>query len=161
MTSLRWIFEHELATLAIASVAAFAVGLLGLKLTFRPSFKPRPLLTDNEREFHRRIRAALPDFDVWPQVAMLALIEPKSRQGSYPWKRAFSLISNRRVDWVIARQGNPVLVIELDDRTHNAKRDKKRDQILSSCQIHVLRYKSHQKPSVDEIRHDVFKGISD
>lgn len=160
MTSLRWISEHQLFILATILVALTLVAFVAHKFAFRPSFKRRQLMTDNEIEFHRRLNAALPDFEIWPQVPIFALIEPQSRQGSARWKRGLRLISNRRVDRVIAQRGRLMLVIELDDKTHDPKSDKKRDQILASCEFHVLRYKSHQKPSSDTIRDDILQAFN-
>ena len=159
MTFLRWISENQLSALGACLLLLVIVAVLAHRYASRPSFKRRALMTDNEQEFHRRLLAALPDLEIWPQVPIFALIEPTSRQGSARWKRGLRLISNRRVDWVIARRGTPVLVIELDDKTHDAKNDKRRDQLLASCDFHVLRVKSHQRPSPDEIRRDVLQSI--
>lgn len=159
MTTLRWISENQLPMLGTCFLLLVVVAIFAHRYAFRPSFKRKHLLTENEREFHRRLVAALPDLEIWPQVPIFALIEPESRQGSARWRRGLRLISNRRVDWVIATRGNPILVIELDDKTHNPKADKKRDQILASCDFHVLRYKSNLKPSADEIRRDVMQAI--
>lgn len=159
MTFLRWIFENQLAALGACLLLLVIVAVLAHRYASRPSFKRRALMTDNEQEFHRRLLTALPDLEVWPQVPIFALVEPTSRQGSARWKRGLRLISNRRVDWVIARRGLPILIIELDDKTHDARNDKRRDQLLASCDLHVLRFKSHQRPSPDEIRRDVLQSI--
>lgn len=159
MPTLRWISDNQLPVLVACVLLLALVALAAHRYAFRPSFRRRELLTENEREFHRRLLSALPDLEIWPQVPIFALIEPESRQGSARWKRGLRLISNRRVDWVIAKRGKPLLVIELDDKTHDPKSDKKRDQILASCDFHVLRYKSHLKPSSDEIRRDVMQAI--
>jgi hypothetical protein len=36
--------------------------------------KPKPLMTDNEREFFHRLERALPDHHVFPQVAFAAFL---------------------------------------------------------------------------------------
>lgn len=159
MIVLQWITENQLRLLGVALATLILVACFAHRYAFRPSFKRRMLMTDNELEFHRRISAALPEFEIWPQVPIFALIEPQSRQGSARWRRGLRLISNRRVDWVIARNAKPLVVIELDDKTHDPKSDKRRDQILASCDFHVIRYKSHKKPSPDEIRNDVLQAI--
>ena len=159
MDTLQWTSEHQLLVLGASLLALTVVAIAAHRYAFRPSFRPRRLMTDNEVEFHRRIAKALPDFEVWPQVPIFALIEPQSRQGSARWRRGLRLISNRRVDWVIAQHAKPLLVIELDDKTHDPNNDRKRDQILGSCDFHVIRYKSHLRPSSDEIRRDVLQAI--
>jgi hypothetical protein len=159
MVALRWISDHQLLLLAAALFILAVVAVCAHRYAFRPSFRRRRLMTDNEIEFHRRIITALPEFEIWPQIPIFALIEPRSRQGSVRWKRGLRLISNRRVDWVIAQYGKPILVIELDDKTHDPRSDKKRDQILGSCNFPVIRYKSQSKPSADQIRLDVLQAI--
>ena len=102
MPTLRWISDNQLPALLTCLLLLAVVALAAHRYAYRPSFRRRELLTENEREFHRRLLAALPDFEIWPQVPIFALIEPESRQGSARWKRGLRLISNRRVDWVVA-----------------------------------------------------------
>ena len=45
-----------------------------------------------------------------------------------------------------------VAVVELDDRTHNAARDEKRDAMLHRANYRVVRWHSKKKPSEVEIR---------
>ena len=42
-------------------------------------------------------------------------------------------------------------IIELDDRTHDTKRDRERDAITQAAGIRTFRYSSREKPSVAEI----------
>lgn len=112
----------------------------------RPRYRKVPLLTENEREFFGRICRALPEHYVFPQVAMSALIESdawskKSRMSD------FLRISQKRVDFgIFTRDLKIVAVIELDDRTHNTKKDRQRDGYLTSAGIRTIRFQSKQKP---------------
>lgn len=155
---LRRLSEQPLVVTAVAFAIACIIALIAQRF-MRPSFRRRALMTENELEFHRRLLTALPDAEIWPQVPILALLEPRSRRGSVLWRRGFKMISNRRVDWVIAKRGNPLLIVELDDKTHDAGNDKKRDQLLASCNFPVLRYGSQFKPLPEEIRRDVMKVL--
>jgi very-short-patch-repair endonuclease len=51
-----------------------------------------------------------------------------------------------------------IAVIELDDRSHDAKRDAKRDQILKSCGYRVLRFQSKKRPEPEQIYEAVFSA---
>lgn len=117
-------------------------------------YQRKMLMTANESEFHDRLKDALPDEQIYPQIPILALLEPKSRAGSQAYQKAFREISNRRVDWVVETDLSKI-VIELDDRTHDAKQDARRDEILNSCGYRVIRYESRAKPSIEKIRTDV------
>jgi hypothetical protein len=47
-----------------------------------PQYMQKSILTDNELEFFWRLRRAMPDAYIFPQVAMSALIAPKSKDKS-------------------------------------------------------------------------------
>ncbi len=61
--------------------------------------------------------------------------------------------SQKIADFVVCEpQTMKVLaVVELDDRTHNAERDAKRDTMLLSAGYRTLRFPSKRKPSEAEI----------
>ncbi len=112
-------------------------------------------MTPNEAEFHQRLTRALgPGQELFPQIPILALLEPQDRRGTTAFRKAFGRVSNRRVDWIVSDRGRTT-VVELDDRTHDAGKDRERDRILASCGYRVIRYDSRQKPSVDRIRTDL------
>ncbi|KDR28495.1 MULTISPECIES: DUF2726 domain-containing protein [Caballeronia] len=120
-----------------------------------PRYRARLLLTENETEFFHRLRRALPDAHVFPQVAMSALIEPCSRTKERIGD--FNRISQKRVDFAICDPELKLMaVVELDDRTHNRNRDAARDAALASAAIRTIRFESTRKPTEAEIRLAVF-----
>jgi len=132
-------------------------GILALlHVAQRPRFKPHPLMTRNEREFYTRLLAAFPECQIWPQVPVLALLQPDARENSRAFWRGFRMISNARVDWVIVKDLEVLAIIELDDRTHNVRKDAKRDQIFASCGYRVVRFNAKQRPAPEQIRKTVF-----
>ncbi|WP_162002814.1 DUF2726 domain-containing protein [Microvirga tunisiensis] len=135
---------------------AVLLALFGLVALLRKDrYRPRPLLTDNEREFHRRLLSALPGYEIAPQVSMLALLEPDLKTRNKRYWRTFNAIGNARVDWVILKDQKPIAVVELDDSTHDPTRDRKRDAILNSCGYRVIRFESRNRPSIGQIRETV------
>jgi hypothetical protein len=115
------------------------------------SYSPCDILTPNEAEFFGRLRAAFPDHYVFPQVAMSAIIAPKGYARSR--QAAFNQIARKRVDFVICTDRlQLVVLVELDDRTHDARRDAKRDAMTRSAGIRTIRFSSSRRPSVAEIR---------
>jgi len=147
--NMSWAWIGGIALLVLAFLAA-------LVWVRRVRYRRSSVMTANEREFHQRLLQALPDCEIWPQVPLLALVRPDAREGSRTFWVAFKQISNTRVDWVIARDMEVVALIELDDRTHDARRDAKRDQILKSCGYRVLRFQSNKRPSPGQIHDAVF-----
>lgn len=104
------------------------------------TFKKRLLFTETESHFYRVLLPLVPEgFFILPKVGLWAIVKNEQRAG-------WSKISQKQCDFVIFKDGilpEPVLVIELDDRSHNKvsaqKRDEAKDAILSSAGISSLR----------------------
>ena len=107
--------------------------VLVLFLTRKPRYRRSTIMTENEREFYGRLLAACPDCQIWPQVPILALVRPDAKEGSRAFWLAFKRISNTRVDWAIVQDLEVIAIVELDDRSHDARKDMQRDRILKSC----------------------------
>ncbi|MCS0659991.1 DUF2726 domain-containing protein [Massilia terrae] len=146
--------KQILIPLIIIFVAVIISALLSSKKSGRREgkYRARKLLTDNEMEFFGRIIHALPEYYVFPQVAMSALLEPASREK----KQASSdhlRIAQQRVDYLICDERcNIVAVLELDDRTHSRAKDEVRDSRLEQAGIRTIRFQSRNKPTVEAIR---------
>ena len=66
---------------------------------------------------------------------------------------AFGRIAQKRIDYAVFDAAMTLrAVIELDDRTHNAKQDALRDSYLASAGIATIRFQSKRKPSPAEIQ---------
>lgn len=141
-----------------ASLLLMVALVLALYWARKPRYRRASVMTANEQEFHHRLIAAFPDCEVWPQVPILALVRPEAKEGTRGFWLAFRNISNTRVDWVIAQDMEVLAIIELDDRSHDAKKDAQRDLVLKSCGYRVHRFQSKRRPEPDEIRDAVFRG---
>jgi Protein of unknown function (DUF2726) len=145
--------------LIIAALALFALTAVTVFLFVR-SRKPwlsrvrrKPLLTANEAEFFRRLQRALPGFHVFPQVSFAAFLTDDgqlSRNAKWTLRAKFD---RKIADFVICERGTLkiVAVVELDDRTHDARADRQRDAITRAAGYQTIRYQSRQKPSESEI----------
>ncbi|NTU76349.1 MAG: DUF2726 domain-containing protein [Alphaproteobacteria bacterium] len=110
-------------------------------------------MTANEREFFGRLARALPDYHVFSQVAFNALLDA---QKGLVWRDRFQTRNrfDRKVaDYVICRRDTfeVLAIVELDDRTHKAEKDQKRDVLLTGAGYRVVRFQSRSKPSEAEI----------
>lgn len=98
----------------------------------------RSPLTNREREMFLALSSALPEYVVLAQVALSALLTTNSR----PTRNRF----DRKVaDFVIcSKQLAVVTVIELDDSSHDNKKEKDadRDAMLKNAGYHTIRYKN-------------------
>lgn len=116
------------------------------------SYKAQRIMTGNELEFFRRLVRAVPGGFVFPQVAMSALIAPTATNQKTRLA-AFRRIAQKRVDYAIYTEDMELLcVVELDDRTHNARKDAARDGILETAGVNTIRWHSKRKPGEAEIR---------
>lgn len=123
------------------------------------AYKAAPLMTENEREFFARLVAALPEHYVFPQVGMGALIAPASSDRKVAHADRLR-VAQQRVDFVICdRSCKVALVIELDDRTHQAGKDQRRDERLQQGGVRTVRFQSKDKPGAQAIREAV-SGIA-
>lgn len=144
-------------------IAAIVVVLVVLWIAWRsrhrePPFRvrPRPLLTDNEIEFHERLCEAVPEHQVLVQVSMGALIEPDVPGGSGNWLSIRARFAQKVVDYVIIDAQRQVLaLVELDDSTHDRRRDAERDAITGLAGYTTLRYESRAKPDIGILRKDL------
>jgi hypothetical protein len=91
----------------LAALVLFAVGAVLLRAAIKPAgmnnlaYRSCRLQTENEIEFFGRIIQAVPEYHVFVQVSMAALIEPafdKTGRNHRQWWSAFGAISQQRVD---------------------------------------------------------------
>jgi hypothetical protein len=116
------------------------------------SYKSKPIMTNNEIEFFNRLVQALPDYYVFLQVSLGALLEGNAQD--YKEKNRIRLTFAQKIaDYVIyTKNMKPVAIIELDDKTHNQEKDEKRDAMLVQAGYKIIRFNSKKKPSINEIK---------
>lgn len=143
----------SLFPLAVVLVVAFVVLSLFISGSARvPRYRQVSIMTPNEHEFFVRLQQAFSGH-VFPQVAMAALITPQREPGDKLWRADFQRISQKRVDYALFTSAMQlVAIVELDDKTHNARADRRRDALLETAKVPVLRWNSAKKPSIGEIK---------
>ena len=160
MTSLVPTGTSLVLTLIVLAVSVI-LGVLKISSSATGKYKARPLMTDNELEFHFRLTKALPNFLIFPQVSMQALLEAASNDRKTAHADRLR-IAQQRADYVVCDPaGQVIVVIELDDRTHDRKKDAIRDKRLAQAGIPTIRYESKQRPTLGKIMEDVNAMIGD
>jgi len=114
-------------------------------------YKQKELMTDNEFEFFNRLIQALPEYYVFPQVSMGAVLDAmKDEKRSQAGRNTFN---KKIIDYVIyGKDKKIVAIIELDDKTHTQEKDDKRDTMLLEARYKVFRFDSRKKPTIEEIK---------
>jgi hypothetical protein len=119
------------------------------------SFTKQAIMTTPEIVFFEKIRRAVPDMLVFPQVAMSGIVTPICNRGDSRFFGLFNQISQKRIDYVVC---NPkakyevVCIIELDDASHDAEKDKRRDAITRDAGHVTLRFRNARTTAIAEIR---------
>jgi hypothetical protein len=113
----------------------------------------KPLLTANEAEFFHRLQRALPGHHIFPQVSFAAFLTDDSQLSKKAQWAVRARFDRKIADFVVCERGTLKIValIELDDRMHDAKSDRRRDAITKAAGYQTIRYQSRQKPSEAEI----------
>jgi len=122
-------------------------------------YSAKPLLTANEKEFFARLDEAVPEYLIQSQVAMGALMNGRHAEGKDFATR--STFDRKIVDFALLDEKlDVVLLIELDDRTHNAGKDAARDAMTRQAGYATLRFESRAKPAVPELRAQILRAVS-
>lgn len=129
-------------------------------------YQAKPLLSRWEKRALAEIRAELPrGYYACPQVRLADFIEI---QVGDPARRraALSRVAQKSVDFaVIDLEGSVVLVVELDDRSHQRPDRVRRDQqvgaVLAHCGVALLRVRPGQRVGIGRFLPDLFPLAAD
>ncbi|MFZ3481933.1 DUF2726 domain-containing protein [Sphingomonas sp. 3-13AW] len=156
-----------IALFAGAIVATVGLGLIALSGQFFQRSIPvvqRPVLTKAEAIFHEKLVEAIARMDgiaIHAQMAMGAFIQPDPRLKPAKQVVTYRQFSQWRPDFVLVdRSWRVRLIIELDDPTHDARKDANRDRLTSAAGIRTVRFVSGRHVTVDEIRRRLQEALS-
>ena len=120
------------------------------------------IMSPYEEDLFWRLRAALPECEIFPQAPLASFIEiDRQRAGdryfsnSYRWQQR---ISQQRVDFLVCdgEDLSVVAAIELDDPTHGSAdamaRDAKKNKSLRDAHIPLIRWRVEAMPDQQKIR---------
>lgn len=91
------------------------------------------ILTERERSFYRILRpiADKLELQICPKVRVADIVSIKKR--TRDWQKWFNKIRSKHVDFLLCDYDmNIVLIIELDDRSHETERAKKNDALKNA-----------------------------
>ena len=122
---------------------------------------PRRFMSPREREALVLIEAAVPHCRVHTQVAMGALVDCKKGLEN---KRRISVrnrFDRKIIDFVLEERssGDVLALVELDDRTHMASKDKERDAITSAAGYRTIRLEAGMRLDRVSVRDRILAGL--
>ncbi len=149
--------EESMATV-IGFFALFAVLLLVMYFA-KPAPRSahgihgRPILSVPELAFYKQLCRSLPEYSIFPQVAVNAILEvdkklPRGKRASLR-----NRYSQWHVDFVVCEPDSLKIIgiIEFDGKQHNAAADAWRDKLLAEGGYVVHRFRAKDKLSDAEI----------
>lgn len=160
----RALYDHLGSLVPIAREALEPVSTKAPSPEETLPYRQSPVMTRSELELFDRLKSALPECEIFPQVPLASFIRiDKQRAGrryssnSYRWQNR---ISQQRVDFLACfREDMSILsAIELDDPSHNAEeamqRDEKKNKSLRDADISLIRWRVEAMPDQQEIRRE-------
>jgi very-short-patch-repair endonuclease len=148
----NFLLPFLLAACSLVVIAVTATVLVERK-PWLSRIKRKPLLSENEKAFFLRLQRALPGFHVFPQVSFAAFLTVDGRLLQQEGWAVRAKFNRKIVDYVICTRGTLEIValVELDDRTHSAGANRKRDEMTQAAGYRTFRFSSKQKPTEAEI----------
>ncbi len=123
-----------------------------------PRFRKRRLLTDSEARVLNFLEIALPAHRIFAQVSMGALLEAAEADRKLA-RSTRNRFAQKIVDFVVVSRStfDVVAIVELDDRTHRADRDARRDAMTAAAGYVTIRIPSRPQPTSASVRDAVAK----
>lgn len=117
-----------------------------------------PMMSQTEINFWCLLYQAAPGYHIFPQVATSALLNAQSSDPDH-FRAALRAYSTTRIDFVISdAKLNIVALVELDDKSHDDKKekDRRRDFITGQAGYRTVRFDCRKWPNVEQIKKKIF-----
>ena len=120
-----------------------------------------PIMKPIELDTFGYLEAVVPKFRIYAQVAMGALLRPEPGMSRQDATRLRNRFSQKIVDYVIEdpESGEVVALVELDDRSHRAERDRARDTMTAAAGYFTIRLPAGERPTLQNVRSRVTEGL--
>lgn len=123
-------------------------------------------MTNSEVVFFRLLQEAVKgEYLIFSQVQLSRIIDAQRAEDSGKW---LNRINRMSVDYLLVDAVDaqtPLVVIELDDWSHETKArqlaDAKKDKALSCAGIPIMRFHGEQMPTVETLEHEIARVISE
>ncbi len=120
--------------IGLALIAAAILIWIYLRLHEKlPYIMNETILTERERAFYRILKpiADKLELQICPKVRVADIVSIK--KGTKDWQKWFNKIKSKHVDFLLCDYDmNIVLLIELDDRSHETERAQKNDRLKNA-----------------------------
>jgi very-short-patch-repair endonuclease len=158
------ILLYGVPLLAVAILAALALRhAFGRRPRRALPVHPTPVLTQAEVRFHGVLVAAVArigGLSVFPQVAMGAILDADRNLDPDFRRNVRNRFDRKIVDFVVVdARTNVVLIVELDDSTHDGDRDRARDEITASAGYATMRIRGRSARDAAHVEAEVRRHL--
>jgi len=160
-----WPFALALALILGIILLGMIGRLFGPKS--RVGYQLTPLMTPAERSFYGvLVQATGEDWRAFAKVRMADVLTPEKGLSRSSWQGAFNAISAKHFDFLLCDPGDcsPKLGLELDDKSHQRKRRRQRDQLVdTACQsagLPLLRVKAARAYVIADLRKQIEDALT-
>ncbi|MBQ6212823.1 MAG: DUF2726 domain-containing protein [Ruminococcus sp.] len=129
--------DEILLLIAVVSFIIFIIWLVRRRKApdITKLYDPVPILTDREFEFYERLRPVAEEFglQIFTKIRLADLIVPKPKAENPFWMECFNKIRSKHIDFALADENAAiVMLIELDDSTHDRPDRVERDDFVNA-----------------------------
>ena len=116
----------------------------------KPRYVARDIMTAAERRAYVILAELLPNYRIYPQVAMAAVIGPNPSHDFTERQRIRGTFSQKYIDFVIEHpdDGSVIALVELDDHTHDSAKDAARDAMTTEAGYITIRLKDSKPTTI-------------
>ncbi|SEK02252.1 Protein of unknown function [Sphingobium sp. AP50] len=145
------IIVFGISTIVLLKVGSVLLGLGGRNAADTPIAKS--FMTAREEAMLETLEHLLPAHRIHAQVAMGALLKPSARVDRRRRHAARNVFSQKIVDFVVQDRttGRVIALIEVDDRSHKAVRDDRRDAMTARAGYHTVRIPASASASLADV----------
>jgi hypothetical protein len=145
------VYPHLSPTVLIIAFVILLALILPIGRYERPPLRVQSklLMTQVEAETLDHLELLFPHVRVHAQVAMSAIVAPAKGLSSKQRLWMHRRYAQKAIDFVLQdrRTGKVLILVELDDTSHSARKDRERDQITSAVGYSTVRLSAKSRPT--------------
>lgn len=157
---MEWLFFFVI--IAVVIIGFIFLGIQRTKSVY-PYMRGQPLFTPAEQHFYQSLVQAVGVRGlVFAKVRIADVLMPKKNLDRSQWQQAFNKIACKHFDYVLCKKDDfsVMVVIELNDRSHNKPRRRKRDIFVrGACKtagIQLCEFAVQRHYKIEQIRSILF-----
>lgn len=120
------------------------------------------LMTKNEWAFYKQLKpiADKLNYAIICKTRVADLIDIQKGLTKSEWQTAFNRINKKHIDFILCKPENllPVLLIELDDNSHDTEKRKERDEFIEKV-LNLTGYKLLRTRGTAELEDNIIKAL--